>query len=27
MKMTYKIYIKNQSQRELDTDVVAEGPL
>jgi hypothetical protein len=27
MKMTYKIYIKNQSLRELDTDVVAEGPL
>lgn len=27
MKITYKIYIKNQGLRELDTDVVAESGL
>jgi hypothetical protein len=27
MKMTYKVYVKNQSLKELDTEVVPEGAL
>jgi hypothetical protein len=27
MKITYKIFISNESRRELDTDVVPEGEL